>query len=93
MDDLVISLAREVKEELDKLPEIQEYLKLKKLYETDPTLIELRQNIARLESEGKKEEKNNLIEIYNSNPLVVNYLQTKEEVINILDEIKKQLSD
>ena len=55
-------------------------------------LKELRKNIARLTSEKKDEEKNNLLNIYNSHPLVVNYEQSKKEVLEILRTIKDILN-
>lgn len=86
MDEVIVK-AKELKEEIDNLPEMKEYLKLKELMEKDEELKRLRKEIARLEKEGKKEEKNNLLNIYNNHPLVNNYYLAKEEVKQILSSI------
>ena len=51
----------------------------------------MRLNIAKLKSEGKEEERKNLLNIYNSNPLVNNYLVAKEEAMSILRAIKNEI--
>lgn len=88
MDEVIVK-AKELKEEIDNLPEMKEYLKLKELMEKDEELKRLRKEIARLEKEGKKEEKNNLLNIYNNHPLVNNYYLAKEEVKQILSSISQ----
>ena len=91
--DKVIKLAQELNQELISLPEMKEYLRLKELYHNDQELKELRENIARLKNENKEEERNNLLQIYNRHPLVNNYFMAKEEVMAILNEIQKELTD
>lgn len=91
--DKVIETSKELRQLIDEIPEVKEYLKLKELFENDETLKQLRSDIARLEKEGKREEKNNLLEIYNSHPLVNNFNIAKEEITNILQTIKQILSD
>lgn len=91
--DKIIESAKELSTSIKELPEVQEYLKLKNLFEKDENLAQMRRNIAYLESEGKLEEKKNLLEVYNSHPLVSNYYSSKEEVRNILETIKEILSD
>ena len=80
-------------EELYSLPEIKEFLRLKEALEKDEELKEMRQEIARLTNEGKKEEHDNLLNVYNSHPLVANYLAMREEAISLLSQIKDILSD
>ena len=80
----VITLSNELKAKIDELPEMKEYLHLKSLLESDKELAKMRQEIARLDSEGKKKEKENLLAIYDSHPLVNNYYLAKEEIKNIL---------
>ncbi|MCF0108084.1 MAG: YlbF family regulator [Bacilli bacterium] len=87
-----VDSAKALKKEIEELPEVKEYLSLKDLLENDKELQELRTNIARLESEGKLEEKKNLLEIYNSHPLIVNFNILKDEVKNILSEINDILN-
>ena len=86
--DKIIEEAKSLREDIDSLPEIKEYYSLKELYENDQTLKEMRRDIARLKSEGKEEERNNLLQIYNSHPLVNNYEMAKEEAEHILLVIK-----
>ena len=80
-------------EELYKLPEIKEFLQLKSAIEKDEELKVMRQEIARLTNEEKKKEHDNLLAIYNSHPLVVNYLSIRDEVVALLTQIKDILSD
>ncbi len=86
--DKIIEEAKSLRDDIDSLPEIKEYYRLKELYENDQTLKEMRRDIARLKSEGKEEERNNLLQIYNSHPLVNNYEMAKEEAERILLVIK-----
>ena len=79
--------------ELNSLPEVQEFLSLKESLEKDKELKEMRLEIARLSNEGKKEEHDNLLKVYNSHPLVVNYQTAREEVYSLLRQIKDILSD
>ena len=89
--DEILTKAKEIREEVDKLPQVKEYYRLKELYEKDDELKRLRGEIARLASEGKNKQRKALLEIYNSHPLVSNYNQAKEEVIILLNEIKNIL--
>jgi cell fate (sporulation/competence/biofilm development) regulator YmcA (YheA/YmcA/DUF963 family) len=89
--DEILTKAKEIREEVDNLPQVKEYYRLKKLYENDDELKRLRGEIARLASEGKNKQRKALLEIYNSHPLVSNYNQAKEEVIILLNEIKNIL--
>jgi len=86
--DEILEKAKEIRQEINNLPEVKEYLTLKNLFENDQELKELRENIAKLEHFGKKEEKENLIKIYNSHPVVNNFYIAKQEVINILNQLK-----
>ena len=86
--DKIIEQAKSLREDIDNLPEVQEYYRLRELYENDEELRKMRTDIARLKSEGKEEERNNLLRIYNSHPLVSNYETAKEEVEHILLVVK-----
>ena len=88
-DEALEKLAKE----LYALPEVKEYLELKESIENDKELKEMRLEIARLTNEGKKEEHDNLLKVYNSHPLVVNYQVAREELYNLLNQIKDILSD
>lgn len=87
MSDLLEEV-KSLRSDIDNLPVVQEYYRLKETYENDEELQRMRMEIARLKSLGKEEERNNLLEIYNQHPLVVNYEVYKEEVENLLRQIK-----
>lgn len=86
--DEVIELSKKLKSEIDNLPEMKEYLKLKKLIENDDELAKMRLDIARLANEKKYEERDNLLQIYNSHPLVNNFYLAEEEIKSLLQSIK-----
>ena len=86
--DKIIEEAKSLRNDIDSLPEIQEYYRLRDLMENDKELSRLRIEIARLANEGKLEERKNLLEIYNSHPLVNNYNIAMEEAKSILRTIK-----
>lgn len=91
-NDLELSLNK-LKNELDNSQIIKEYLSLKEVLENDEELKKMREDIARLTSENKLEEREALIQIYNSHPIVANYEQAREEVVHLLEQIKDILSD
>ena len=86
--DKIIEEAKTLREEIDSLPTVQEYYRLKSLYENDKELEAMRREIARLKTEGKEEERKNLLEVYNNHPLVNNYETSKQEVESLLLVIK-----
>ena len=93
MNDPIIDKAKEVRSSLEELEEVKEYLKLKTLLENDESLRKMRLDIARLKAENKIEERDNLLNIYNSHPLVNNFYIAKEEVKAILKNIKTMLEE
>ena len=86
--DKIIEEAKSLRNDIDSLPEIQEYYRLKTLMENDEELRRLRTEIARLAKEGKTEERKNLLAVYNANPLVNNYNVAMDEAKSILRAIK-----
>ena len=78
----------DLKNHLDNLPLINEFLRVKDIFEKDEELIQMRQNIARLANDGKKEEHQALLDIYNSHPIVINYNLLRDDVLSLLNEIK-----
>ena len=86
--DEVIKKAQELSEQIKKEPIVIEYLHLKELIENDEELKSLRKKIALAVS--KKDEANHqrLKEMYDNHPLVNNFYLIKEEVENLLLEIK-----
>lgn len=93
MNDPIIDKAKEVRSSLEELEEVKEYLKLKTLLENDESLRKMRHDIARLKKENKIEERDNLLKIYNSHPLVNNFYIAKEEVKAILKNIQTMLEE
>lgn len=91
--DKVLEEVKNLREEINNLPEVKEYLILKNLIESNEELKNMRQELTRLEYEGKLEEKKNLQEIYDSNPLVINFNLAKDEVKSILETVKDILSE
>ena len=84
-----IELAKELKEEILNDPLIKEYLRIKKLYESDDEINSLKREIALAKTQHKDVLHKELLAKYNSHPLVVNYNVLKEEVNNYLLEISK----
>lgn len=88
-----------VKDELYSNPLVLEYFRLKKAIEDDEELMELDKKIRTLQKElcykNKKENIDNnesyvaLKARFDNNPLVINYNKVKEEVLNLLNEIKE----
>ena len=87
MNDLD-TILQELKETLYQREEIQEYLKNKKLLEEDASLKKMRDDIVRLKKEGKEIERNNLLKIYESHPLVSNFEASKKEVASLIQTLK-----
>lgn len=80
----VIDEAIIVKRKLSSHETVKEYRRLKELYEKDEELKRMRKEIARLSSEGKKAEAENLRKIYDAHPLVNNYQEARKELIKLL---------
>ena len=89
--DKIREVASKLHEEILNIPEVKEYLTIIDAIEKNEELQNLKSEICRLEKLGKKEEKNNLLNIFNSHPLIVNFEQSKKEVIPILEEIKQNI--
>ena len=83
MNEIILE-AKKLRDNIDELPEIKEYYRLKQLYENDWELKKMRTEIARLKSLNKEEERNNLLAIYNKHPLVNNYEVAKQEAMSVL---------
>lgn len=89
--DKIIEVANKLHEEILNIPEVKEYFSLLKEIENNQDLQNLKKEICRLEKEGKKEEKDNLLKILNSNPLILNLQEIKKEIIPILEQIKQNV--
>ena len=80
-----IELAKEIKNELESLPLFEEYERMKKMVDEDKGLKELRHEIKiNVSNETQKQE---LLNNYNSHPLVANYNILLKEVSEYLAEI------
>lgn len=88
----VENATKELKQYLLSLPEVKEYLSLKKTYENDPSLKELKKQIVRAKNENRMDDYHSLKEQFDTNPLVNNYLNAKNEVASILKEISDILN-
>ena len=86
--DRVIEKTKELKAEIDKTPEMKEYLEYKRLLENSEDVIELKHNIANLKAKGKLEEAANLQALYDNHPLVVNYEASKAALYELLKTIE-----
>ena len=89
--DEILKKAEEIKAELYSLPEVKEYLKLKKLVEENEEIQSL--NIQLKQVNGDEELEKKLLEELNNNPLLINYNQAKDEVIGILNIIGGIIKD
>ena len=86
--DKVLEKAKELRSEIEKTAEFQEYLKNKELLENNGDVIELKHNIANLRAKVKLEEAKNLEKLYNVHPLVNNYEASKEALYQLLKTIE-----
>lgn len=86
--DKVIENAKELRSEIEKTPEYQEYIKNKELLEKSEDVRELKHNIANLKAKGKLAEARNLEELYNNHPLVNNYESSKDSLYELLKTIQ-----
>ena len=89
--DKVLEKAKELRAEIDQTPEMKEYLKYKELLENNEDVIELKHNIANLRAKGKIKEADNLQALYDNHPLVVNYLASKEALLQLLRTIESMI--
>ena len=86
--DKVIEKVKELRMAIDDTNEMKEYLRYKELLENNQDVIELKHNIANLRAKGKTQEANNLQTLYDSHPLVVNYLASKDALLELLRTIE-----
>ena len=86
--DKVIEKAQELSELIKREPLVCEYLRLKSLFESDKELENLRKEIAKAASKKDEEKHRILKEMYDNHPLVNNFYSLKEEVEELLLEIK-----
>ena len=91
MNNSIKTSALELREALLNEEVVKEYLRLKTLFENNIELKEKRDKIASLYANKQFEEHKKLKEEYENIPLVKNVYLLKEEVMNLLKEIKEIL--
>lgn len=84
-----IEIAKELKQELDALPLFQEYKRVKNLVENSDELNSLKQEIVKAKASNKDSLHKELLERYNSHPLIINLKALEDEVAEYLNQISK----
>jgi len=84
-----------IKDDLLNDPLIIRYLELEKLISSSESLNSLKKEIDHLKkcniNEEEKIKYKNLLEQYNSNPLVNEFKNVSDDVFNLLEEIKEEI--
>ena len=88
--DKIIDLTKELKEQISSLPVYKEFLKNKEILENNEELQRKREEIAKNLNNSKLHDQ--LLNEYNSHPLVVNYNTSREELNATLITIKNILN-
>lgn len=83
----LISLSKELREELDKLPLFKEYHRVRSLFEASKEIKDLKRDIVRAKNENRMDDYNLLKEKYDNHPLIQNYLSLQKEVEEYLKEV------
>lgn len=86
--DKTLELAKELKKELIKTSEYQNFICYKDLYERNLDVQQLRKIIVRCHNENRKEDYDKALAAYQKNPIVVNYESSKQELEQLLMMIK-----
>jgi len=84
-----IDAAKALKEEINNSTEYQEFIRNKKLYENNDDIKKLIKEIVRCKNENRLDDYEKNKKIYYDNPLVANYLSSKEALKNLLMTISK----
>lgn len=82
-----IEIATELKKELDNLPLFQEYKRLREAVDSDKDISELKTAIAKAKAQGNEDLHKELLERYNSHPLIINLNIIESEVADYLNQI------
>ncbi len=85
----VIELTKELKKELDELPLFIEYKRVSELVSSNEELQELHNEICRISKSEDKDKHNQLLNKYNSHPLIVNLRELELEVSEYLSSISQ----
>ena len=87
--DKILELTTQLKEEIDNLPLFQEYLRVKQLINESEEIEGLKKEIALAKIHHDDERHKELLDQYNSHPLIVNYESLKAEVYDYLKHISE----
>lgn len=87
--DKILELSTQLKEEIDNLPLFQEYLRVKQLISESEEIEGLKKEIALAKIHHDDERHKELLDQYNSHPLIVNYESLKAEVYDYLKQISE----
>ena len=87
--DKIITLANELKAELDSLPLFQEYKRVDELVRNDKELNDLKREIALAKAHHNDELHSHLLAKYNNHPLIKNLEVLKSDVYNYLSEVSE----
>lgn len=93
MEDKIISLTKELKEELNSLKLFIEYKRVREAFINSEELNELKKLIVRAKNENRMDDYHLLKEKYDNHPLNQNYKFLEEEVANYLKEISDILNE
>lgn len=85
--DKILELTKELKSLIEETELVKEFRRIEHLYKTNEELLKLSSDIARAEKNKDEELKQKLTKEFNSHPLVVNYMNLKQDVFDYLKEI------
>ena len=90
--DKILELTEELKKELDQLPLFIEYKRMKKAYDEDEEIEELKKQIVRAKNENRMDDYKVLLDKFHNHPVYLNFVNAEEEVKEYLQEISKILN-
>lgn len=85
--DKILELTKELKSLIEETELVKEFRRIEHLYKTNEELLKLSSDIVRAEKNKDEELKQKLTKEFNSHPLVVNYMNLKQDVFDYLKEI------
>ena len=90
--DKILEKAQELKTELDQVPLIIEYKRVRDAYENDEELNELKKQILRAKNENRMDDYKVLLDKFHNHPLYLNFNRIEEETKEYLREISNILN-
>ena len=89
--DKGIELATEISEKIAELPEVKEYLRLKKIIDEDEEIKNLQKEIVSLQHKGEKAKADEFLKKMNAMPIVINFEQIRGQLADTLKVISNIL--